>query len=650
MSDRDDLDLDDDLLLDEDSDAPVGEWNEDLLEDFPADDPAALDPVPARPAKVDVPEVAAPAAARTKVPGPTERRQRSRPTGASWLVFLLVLLVGASLGGGLLAALGATPGSLIDGSGFRDLRTIGDVRAHPANAFWFGALVTLAAAIVAAAVVARSQRALQRAIQARDALLGKYRGLNPDDLESWRREDLQADPDLAALTTGVVGHFSLQQARLKRYVGLEGELHRLEQAMADNDANGLNGDWENPVAGSLADQALRLLVARDELADSSAKQQQGLVEQGADLVANLRDARSWQNATLEQLNHQGAAVESISRQLGKLVAARDSDDAVSLRRDRLRQAIEAVRHEIASVPARAGDRDAAGAPASFAAVVERASRLAFQIAMEVARLGAKGERLLPLTQDLEELTTELRATADQGKLQPGAEDPRIRVLENVRGRLAELDPDALAARGPGDLAAAVGGLAPAIADAATGLARLAQCFPVQTARLAQGLDLASALTGIQVDDSGDPQAEPGSGLLVDRFNPFGSGALPEGGLVADPFASTGASLFDVRPESGTTDFARTFLPGQEDLVRAVDEPRAEPAAAPEPPRAAAFEARPAPPPRRVADLGASPLPPVAEKVYDLAEFDARRLPPDRVAESQVERIHELREFGAVRIG
>ena len=42
MSDRDYLDLDDDLQ-DEGPDAPVGEWDEDLMDGFPADDPAADD-------------------------------------------------------------------------------------------------------------------------------------------------------------------------------------------------------------------------------------------------------------------------------------------------------------------------------------------------------------------------------------------------------------------------------------------------------------------------------------------------------------------------------------------------------------------------------------------------------------------------------
>ena len=45
-------------------------------------------------------------------------------------------------------------------------------------------------------------------------------------------------------------------------------------------------------------------------------------------------------------------------------------------------------------------------------LVDRGSKLAFQIAMEVARLGPRGERLLPMTQALEELWKRLDPDGD----------------------------------------------------------------------------------------------------------------------------------------------------------------------------------------------------------------------------------------------
>jgi len=684
MSNRDDLDLDGDNLFDEGADAPVGEWDEDLMEEFPADDPAADDAPRTRAAPVaaDRPaETAGVPAKRQRRP----RRPRGGRGGVGVIVALTVFAAGVILGGGLVIAQGATPASLLDVSGFRDPAAIVDFTAHPVNAFWFGALALVLVAVAAGVAVERRLRDVTEQLRARETLIETIRGLDPDDLASWRRDDLQEDPVLAGLTTAVVGHFSLQQAKLTRYVGLEGELHRLEKALADSERAVLEGEWENPVAGSLADQALRILAARDELAKSSEQRAQLMSEQGPDLVANLRDARSWQLATLDLLNQQGAAVERLSRRLAKLAESGGQDEELALRRDRLRQALAAVRQEIAVLPAKAGARDGAAA-GTLATLIERASRLAFQIAMEVARLGAKGERLLPLTQDLEELTTELRAVVDVGKAQPGAEDPRDRALEAVRGRLAELDPDAVQAKGPGEVASAIGELAPAASEVATGLVRLSQTFAVQTARLVQMLNLTSDLTGIQVDDGGDPLAAPGTGLLVDRFDPFASTKQPEGGLVADPFVRSG-SLFDTPATDASSDFARTILPGQEDDLLAPQPPQLDPFAPATPPfpassplfetpaapaAAATPAAPPAPAPARVpaAPAAAMPrpapaapvapviptatvapeLPPAAEKVYDLAEFDAQPLPPDAVADSAPERIHDLSEFGAVRIG
>ena len=45
-------------------------------------------------------------------------------------------------------------------------------------------------------------------------------------------------------------------------------------------------------------------------------------------------------------------------------------------------------------------------------LVDRGSKLAFKIAMEVARLGPRGERLLPMSQSLEDLTTGFRKAVD----------------------------------------------------------------------------------------------------------------------------------------------------------------------------------------------------------------------------------------------
>lgn len=640
MSDRLDLDLD--AALPEDGpDCPVGEWDENLLDGFPEDDPAASDrPIAARNRPAASPAVAPtspgkPSRSEPKsAPAPVRRRGRGSGFGLGLYAGFLLLLAAFVLGAGIITATGSAPETLLDFSGLRDWTTLGDFARFPANAFWLSLLVITLVAVLVAVGIGRRLRELRQTVLAQEELLAAVGALDPDVPDSWRQEVLVTDPELAAVTGNLLGHYHLQQAKLARYVGLEGELHRLEKAMADGNLVDLQDNWDNPCAGSLADQALRLISDLNDQANATAKQQEMVASQGPDLVAGLRDARSWQSSVLVQINHQGAVVERISRRLAKLAADLPAAEG-SHRRERLMQAVTAIREELAALPPRAAGRNGAE-PGSLAALIERASRLAFQIAMEVARLGAKGERLLPLTQELEELTTELRAMGDRSRTPSGEEDPRERAIEKIRGRLGELDPQAVQIARDPDLKSALDELVPAAGESSAGLVKLSQYFGVQTARLKQLNALASELFGIEVDEQGDPEAAPGSGLIVERCDPFISSSQPPGGLVADPFASSGGSIF-ASPEVESREFAHCVLPGEESTLFAslTDAPAAAPVLDSAPDLSA--------------DASSRPLSATAEKVYDLAEFDAQLLPADPEQAAREEEVYDLSEFAAVRI-
>ncbi len=629
MSDRLDMDLDLDLP-EVGPDAPVGEWDDDLMDDFPDDDPANLSATTAAAGAAAAPGRSTDTANAPVTPNamvPPEGRRSRDPNGDRMLGVshgLLMALAALTLGAGALTAAGGAPESLFDFSGFRDPLTIGDFRLHPVNAFWFSTLVALIAAVLAGVGIRRYVSRLRAEIAAQDELLDAVCALDPDEPASWRREVILADADLAATTGNLLGHYHLQQAKLTRYVGLEGELHRLEKAMAEDSSTDLQGDWENPVAGSLADQAMRLLGARDAAVEASSQQQQAHAEQGPDLVAGLRDAHHWQAGAVEQVQHLGAALERLSRQLGKLSATVPGDQDHGRRFERLVQALTAVRDGLQSLPI-SGSGPLEGVRAATEGLVERASRLAFQIAMEVARLGTKGERLLPLAQDLEELITELRTAFDKDKAAAEVDDPRERILATIRGRLGELEPQVLERMAVPELPQMLAEMAPLAGDSAATLKKLLKNCGGQSARLRDLGQLAALLTGLPIDLS-DATGEVGTGMLVERFDPF-AGGQPEGGLVADPFASSGTSIFD-SPAGGGDGFARAILPGQEDGLFATPASRAAP-----------FEL----------DL-AEALPSPTEKVYDLEEFDAQLLPAEPTAAAPSETVHELSEFDAVRIG
>lgn len=673
MSEREYLDLSDGPQ--EDAPAAAGEWDEDLLSDFPDDDPAAsadtdLGDLPEDSDLSPATDTTAAATKKDKAKTKTKTgkyrsaRKRRRSGGGGFLSFLLVLLGGLTLGSGLITATGVQPEALLDFSGFRDPLTIGDFRTYPVNAFWLAAGVMLFAGFLAAVAFERRLQGLVAQAEEDAAILGAIRQLDPDRPETWQSEELQHDPELAAVTSGLLGHFNLQQAKLSRYVGLEGEMHRLEKAMADANVTDLGGQWESPPVGALADLCHRILRDVEETRTSAASQVSSLASQGPELVGGLQDARSWHAGTLEHLTQHGGAVERVARHLGKLAQnLPEGDESRTRQRDRLRQALVAVQAEFANLPTRGGQSDTRAD--DLGGLVERASRLAFQIAMEVARLGTKGERLLPLTQDLEELTTALRKSTDAGaKDDANAEE---RVIENVRGRLAELDPAILEDGGEDELTAAVRQLAPTAGENAAKLAQLAKTFGVQTARIDQLLRTASELTGVEVVGGGDAEAAPGASLPVEQYDPFGTETAPASGLVADPFARSGGSIFDADAAAGG-DFQQAALPGVEEALeptKPTPEVSEAPAAATGPAAVTDVALDSDAPGASMADIelpmGSTQeieLPPVVdtatagvpsadEKIYDLAEFDAVPLPPELADD---EPVYELAEFGAERIG
>ena len=624
MSDRDLLDLDEDLLADG-PDAPVGEWDDDLLDDFPADDPAADAEACAPPPPAATPPAEKPAAPRPKVAA-TPRRRASRrrgPSGHGAAAAASLFVVGAALclGAGVLMASGADPVALLDFSGFADPMTAWDLAAHPVNAFWLGVVATVAVALLAGASMRRRFAGVRDDLAGRERVLEAVRRLDPEDAASWRQDALNDDPDVAAVASALLGHANLQQAKLERYVGLEGELHRLEKAMADEDADALGAAWDSPVAGSVADQAVRLVHACREAVDAAARSRSELAEQGPDLVAGLRDARRWQTTAASQLKVQGAGSERLFRRLGKVDPAA-GDPRADDRMQELRQAMEAVLRDCAVAEPAAESHGGVAAE-----VADRTGRLAFRIAMEVARLGAQGERLLPLTQDLEGLVGDIRALAGAG----GGTDP-VALLEKVRDGLAQVDLASLASGSGHAGAEALAELTPQAGEVAAGLASLAKDVAAQSRRLDELLDLAAAMTGIDVPRGGHESADTPDGMLVDRFDPFGDDA--DEPLVADPFASGGGSIFspDATPGNG---FDRAVLPGQDDA--AAGEP-----AASDLPLVNGFgvTAEPAAP--------QPGLPESTEKVYDLAEFDAQPL-DDAAADGPAGEVHDLSEFGAVRM-
>jgi hypothetical protein len=297
--------------------------------------------------------------------------------------------------------------------------------------------------------------------------------------------------------------------------------------------------------------------------------------------------------------------------------------------------IEAIRQDIAT-PA-TGGMDAEQMGTELNDLVDRGSKLAFKIAMEVARLGPRGERLLPMSQSLEDLTTGFRQLTDRvnGQDQGGAQDQvRGRMLKKLETLAAMITEEG---SGPwDDLAEEVQDFGPAAARVCSVLNEMTGGLNEQESRLVQ-LGMSHArLTGAEFDSNSIPRKDS-SEAPVATLSFEGKEIAPKAKEPAaeptrvDPFATADSLLLPPSDDAGDPDFTSNVLPGEENRV--------------------SFPGLGLEKPDRFRLDGASgadmPLSDDGEKVYDLEEFGAT--PTDDAEGEPEDKTYDLSAFGAVPV-
>lgn len=631
-----------------------------------ADAPAMAECAPEPAAAPAEDESAEPPVARTSPRPP--RRSRVSGAGLGFLFALAVLAAAVGPAGALVTALGLDPLGLWQPAGLLPVAGILDFAAHPLNLVYLVAAGTVLLALLGAWSVAGAVGKVG-AQAARDArLVDKLAALRIDDEKGWQDPLFKKHPTAAAFVNENVGAWRLQEARQRRAAGLEGELQRLLRAAAGGQRDGLNDRFDNPAVGSLADELLRYHDEREAAVQEAAAIRAKDREEAERLMGLIIEACGWTTAATDKVGVQGAAVEQVAaalRRLADRADARGQEPPVA----QAVAGVAALRGKLSSLlrtPAPAGG-------AELQDLVDRSNKLAFQIAMEVARLGPRGERLVPMTQALEELATEFRQAAETAAPPPSSPDAFGAVdqaLAKVQAALEQASADSEAWR------KTVREAAPAAAEAAGHLTGLAAGFNGQSARLGRVGEACAQMTGLEFNPATiapvDPvqAAEPDLGFT--RFDPFVARgpAQPTGGILdgpqdADPFATGQPEpLVQADPFAGVEP-----EPAPEDAPLAGADPFTEALAAPDPFLAPdpgpvydldAFGAEPAAGGDEDAPLAA--FAPAARSaamadadadVLDLAAFGAVRLDEDLPAFAgsrsggAEESIHDLAEFGAV---
>jgi hypothetical protein len=704
MSGNDQMNWDDDLdfesLADEhDAESGMGDSGEgssdlqDLSydEDPAADKPAAsgqADEAVAAPDSESSSKNAEQPVAKAKKKQRAYKRRSGVPAVIMGLLFgFSAIASGLGLGGAVLLVSGLDVNSLWIPSALTQIGPWMDLQNNPIHVLYLVGLGIVLLTLLIGWRIQSFSRNANRNLKETEELLGHVLSLRLGDDSAWQNPVFKKDPAVEGFVYELLGAWRLQVARQDKNLALEGELRRLEQAVSLDSRDDMGCGFDHPLVGQLADHMVRRYdekrAAEEEIQAVRTKDQ----HESGSIIGVIQDARSWNRHSLDQLGVQAATVGRLARAMAEAEPSPDGADAKSSRMAQISVSLRELHEELASIAASAQEvsqPDASNFTGKFTDLIDRGGKLAFQIAMEVASLGQRGERLLPMAQALEELTTEFRESAGQisGATTPAwTPDPEQfqgmnRKIDGLIGLLdsQSADSDAGAKSTQQDL--------PLIAENVTAdLEKIAGSFNHQAERLTELGTSFAALSGVAFDPGdlavGKPDNPPDGSLQLSQMDPFTAEPEKTSGLDdIDPFATADSVLSLGEDTAQDSDFSSDVTPGLEtdfssafggeeiaqnwDDVPVADETVAE---IPEEPKPLPIEAPlsdsmpdsmpdpfpttdPAPAPTPIASAEPD-LPQQEERVYDLSEFGAVAVDEDAAGAETVERIYDLAEFGAV---
>ncbi len=554
------------------------------------------------------------------------------------------LVAAAGVGSASLLAFGINPASLWQPDVFLNWNNYLALENNPLNVLVLVCVGIVLLTMLGSWAIGKAARGASDRTRKAEDMLEQVTKLRLEDESAWQESAFGAYPAAASFVSETLGAWRLQAARYKHFTGMEGELHRLEKALSDDSRTDLDCHFDSPAVGALSDQMTRYFderaAAHRQIEDLRNKDQ----ATSAELMEVLQDARCWHHASAQNLGLQGASLDRLAGRFNEF-STELAQNAVD---PELKAAFKDIRADLDRL--RSASANTPDVATELVGLVDQGSKLAFQIAMEVARLGPRGERLGPMSQSLEDLTTDFRKvssriSADEGPAKQWADD-----LAGFGSSLADLESRAL---DPDDAQwqEQAKQFGPAAGQLAQNLADMVQSHAPQAARLTNlGTDF-SQFSGADFDpdklNSNNPDSVPSGVLTLEGRTPFShdEDSRNEGSIHqpadVDPFAVTPPAQANEGPADSSftssvgepaadifgSGLDRSELPSLElDTSFGV---KRDP-----------FEAGPV-------ETAEPQLPVAEEKVYDLDDFGA--LPADSSDESLTDEddgVYELSDFAA----
>jgi len=559
-----------------------------------------------------------------------KRRRGISAMGLGFLFTTSVLVAGVGVGGAILLAEGVHPASLWQPQNLLQFDQLLNFADHPLNILYMVTMGIVFLALLGSFKMSKAAAEANARTSDAEDMLDRLTDLSLDKQEEWQSENFKEFPPAEAFVIRALGAWRLQEARQKRLTGVEGELHRLEKALNTNSRSDLTGRFDHPAVGRLADEMIRYFDARDTAVQKLEEYEGKDKGNNTEIFGMLQESRVWNGSTLDQIGVHGTALDKLAGQMDNLARHLETTPNEAGSTAGMTDIIEGIRQDIARQSS--GEMATDHTVSDLNDLVDRGSKLAFKIAMEVARLGPRGERLLPMSQSLEDLTTGFRELADRVNDRDKGSDPApamssvYKKLETLSVLITQDDRSQW-----GDMADEVQDFGPVAARISGKLTRLVDGFNEQDDRLVRLGTTYAEMTGAEFDSSEIPRTTPVEELVptldVSSRKPLARSVKPSlaqtpASAPASPFATAGPSIFSTDAGSGNSDFSSSLLPEME-----------------------ASPVETTPDPEVPADM---PLSGDEEKVYDLEDLGASPVAKEDTGSSEDgDEVFDLSSFGAI---
>jgi len=455
-----------------------------------------------------------------------KRRSGISAMGMGFLFAASIMVAGIGVGGAVLFAEGVNPASLWQPQEMLKIDQLLNFSEHPLNIIYMVSLGITFLALLGSYRMGKVAVESNSRTRAAEEMLDRMCALRLDEQDAWRDEQFKAFPPAEEFAIKTLGAWRLQEARQKRLMGIEGEIHRLEKALAGDSRTDLTGRYDNPAVGRLVDEMLRHFDARDAAVKKAAEVEKRDEDAGQDILDSVHETCAWNWRARTRVEEGGIEATRLADALNILASDVHETSTRSGDNTGVLDVLSGVRSDLTSLvkTSRKGGTTTE-VHGELNDLVDRGSKLAFQIAMEVTRLGPRGERLLPMSKTLEDLTTDFRKAIDSLPAGEADDSPDNSAVSSVSAKLdtleelfkAEMETD------HADLSGPISKAAPVAARLAEDLAGLAEDFNGQGDRLNEMGTAVADLSGQTFEPESAP--EPKSSLaeveplVLDRQEP-----------------------------------------------------------------------------------------------------------------------------------